>query len=101
MPTRNVVLTEYQSELVTKLVATGRYQNGSEVLREGLRLVERLESEEVIRLNAMREAAEVGIADISAGQYRTFDTAETLENHLSAISDEVLSAPASKDDAGQ
>ena len=101
MPTRNVVLTEYQSELVTRLVATGRYQNASEVLREGLRLVERLESEEDIRLNAMREAAAVGIADISAGRYRTFDTAESLEDRLSAISAEVLSGPASDDDTGQ
>ena len=67
MPTRNVVLTEYQSELVTRLVASGRYQNASEVMREGLRLVERQESEEEIRLKAMREAAAVGIADISAG----------------------------------
>ena len=101
MPTRNVVLTEYQSELVTRLVATGRYQNASEVLREGLRLVERQESEEEIRLNAMREAAEVGIADISAGRYRTFDTAETLGEHLSVISAEVLSDPASHDDTEQ
>ena len=40
MPTRNVVLTEHQAALVERLVSVGRYQNASEVLREGLRLVE-------------------------------------------------------------
>jgi putative addiction module CopG family antidote len=40
MPTRNVVLTAHQAGLVEKLVASGRYQNASEVLRDGLRLIE-------------------------------------------------------------
>ena len=101
MPTRNVVLTEYLSELVTRLVASGRYQNASEVMREGLRLVERQASEEKIRLTAMREAAEVGIADISAGRYRTFDTADTLRDYLSNVSAETLSDPTSHDDTAK
>jgi antitoxin ParD1/3/4 len=41
MPSRNVVLTERQEELIETLVKSGRYQNASEVLRDGLRLVER------------------------------------------------------------
>ena len=45
MGTRNVVLTEAQSELVDRLVASGRYQNASEALRAGLRLLEREEAE--------------------------------------------------------
>ena len=40
MPTRNVVLSDHQNELVEGLVQSGRYQNASEVLREGLRLIE-------------------------------------------------------------
>jgi antitoxin ParD1/3/4 len=35
MPTRNVVLTEHQETLIEMLVQSGRYQNASEVLREG------------------------------------------------------------------
>lgn len=45
MATRNVVLTDMQSEMVDRLVASGRYQNASEALRAGLRLLEREESE--------------------------------------------------------
>ena len=77
MPTRNVVLTDHQAGLVARLVASGRYQNASEVMREGLRLVERRESEDEIRLEAMRKAADAGIADIAAERFRTFDTADT------------------------
>ncbi len=40
MPTRNVVLTETQTRFVEQMVASGHYQNASEVLREGLRLVQ-------------------------------------------------------------
>lgn len=45
MAARNVVLTDMQSDLVDRLVASGRYQNASEALRAGLRLLERGESE--------------------------------------------------------
>ena len=45
MVTRNVVLTDSQSALVDRLVASGRYQNASEALRAGLRLLEREEAE--------------------------------------------------------
>ncbi len=45
MATRNVVLTATQSDLVDRLVASGRYQNASEALRAGLRLLEREEAE--------------------------------------------------------
>ncbi len=45
MVTRNVVLTDTQSALVDQLIASGRYQNASEALRAGLRLLEREESE--------------------------------------------------------
>lgn len=45
MVTRNVVLTSKQAELVERLVSAGHYQNASEALRAGLRLLEREEIE--------------------------------------------------------
>jgi antitoxin ParD1/3/4 len=91
MPTRNVVLTDYQAELVERLVSSGRYQNASEVLREGLRLVEDQEAQGKARIKALREAARVGIADIEAGEYRTFDGPADLERHLGTLRDIALS----------
>ena len=82
MPTRNVVLTEHQASFVEQLVSSGRYQNASEVLREGLRMIERRETEEATRLAALRQAAQTGIADIDAGRYQTFATPDALGQHL-------------------
>ena len=96
MPTRNVVLTTHQAELVEKLVASGRYQNASEVLREGLRLVERREAEEKARLKALRNAARVGIADIESGRFRTLESAANLKRHLAAVADAAIEGKAAK-----
>jgi antitoxin ParD1/3/4 len=90
MPTRNVVLTDHQTELVERLVASGRYQNASEVLREGLRLIEGREAEDNARLDALRKAARIGIADIAAGRYRSFQAPDALERHLGAIIEEAI-----------
>jgi len=92
MPTRNVVLTEHQASLVEQLVTSGRYQNASEVLREGLRLVEQREAEDACRLEALRSAAQVGIADIEAGRFKTFETKESLRGHLKFITDKAIAA---------
>mgnify|MGYP003445771726 CR=1 FL=1 len=69
MPTRNVVLSEHQHELVETLVQSGRYQNASEVLREGLRLIEERNRSEVVKLKALKQAARQGWADVAAGRY--------------------------------
>lgn len=88
MPTRNVVLTEYQTRFVDELVASGRYQNASEILREGLRLVERHESEYTARLAALREAASLGMADIESGAFRSYESTDALDQHLSDLAAE-------------
>jgi len=69
MPTRNVVLSERQQQLVESLVQSGRYQNASEVLREGLRLIEERDRLEDAKLKALKQAVRVGWADVSAGRY--------------------------------
>jgi antitoxin ParD1/3/4 len=69
MPTRNVVLSEHQQQFVETLVQSGRYQNASEVLREGLRLIAERERREDAKLEALKQAARRGWADVSAGRY--------------------------------
>ncbi len=92
MPTRNVVLTEHQASLVEQLVTSGRYQNASEVLREGLRLVEQREAEDAHRLEALRTAVQVGIGDIESGRFKSFEAKETLRAHFKSISDKAIAA---------
>ena len=67
MPTRNVVLTDQQTEFIKRLVSSDRYQNTSEVLREGIRLIDRQELENEAHLKVLREAAKIGIADMECG----------------------------------
>jgi antitoxin ParD1/3/4 len=90
MPTRNVVLTDHQADLVEKLVESGRYQNASEVLREGLRLVEQREAEDRAKLKALRDAAKVGLDDMAAGRYRSFDSKESLNDYLVGLAEEAI-----------
>jgi antitoxin ParD1/3/4 len=63
MATRNVVLTDAQSALLKRLVASGRYQNASDVLRAGLRLLEREEAE----LDDLRARLSTGLDEARRG----------------------------------
>ncbi|NOZ10057.1 MAG: type II toxin-antitoxin system ParD family antitoxin [Gammaproteobacteria bacterium] len=76
MPTRNVVLTEQQATLVEKLVKSGRYQNASEVLRDGLRLLQHRELEETAKLEALRGALDEAQTAVTTGDL--YDYTPTL-----------------------
>lgn len=90
MPTRNIVLTDRQTKFIGRLVKSGLYQNASEVLREGIRLVERQEAENETRLKALREAANIGLADFDTGRFRSFDDPESLGRHLAALAEDAI-----------
>jgi antitoxin ParD1/3/4 len=94
MPTRNVVLTERQQELIDSLVESGRYQNASEVLRDGLRLVEQREAEDRGKLKALRAAARVGVGALDRGEFKEFGTVEDLQAYLNDLSEKVISRTA-------
>lgn len=68
MPTRNLVLTDEQSAFVDALVASGRYQNASEALRAGLRLLETDEAASAaLRARLTRGLAEADAGDLAPG----------------------------------
>ena len=70
MSARNVNLTARLADFIDRNVTSGRFQNASEVVREGLRLLERQQTEEDLKLEALRQSIELGRQDIAAG--RTF-----------------------------
>ena len=82
MATRNIVLTNHQSQVADHLVASGRYQNASEVLRAGLRMVEEAESRYVTKMNDLRAAIDAGQQDLEAGRTTTF-TGDQFATYLS------------------
>jgi antitoxin ParD1/3/4 len=94
MPTRNVVLTKRQEKLIETLVGSGRYQNASEVLRDGLRLVEQRDAEDAAKLEVLREAARVGIAALDRGEFKEFENIEDLQTYLNDLSEKVISSTA-------
>ncbi len=96
MPKLNVDLTEHQEELIENLVISGQYRDAGEVLRAGIRLVERQAAEDEARLKALREAADSGIADIVEGRFRTFDAPESLRGHLSQLAEDAITDPAAE-----
>jgi antitoxin ParD1/3/4 len=65
MVTRNVVLTDTQDQLVQALVASGRYQNVSEAMRAGLRLLEQEEAQ----LAGIRQGLLDGLAQAKASDF--------------------------------
>ena len=91
MPTRNVMLTDRQQELLETLVKSGRYQNASEVMRDGLRLVEQREAEDAGKLKALRAAARVGVGALDRGEFKEFGNVEDLQAYLNDLSEKVIS----------
>lgn len=83
MATRNIVLTDHQEHLVGTLVKAGRYQNASEVLREGLRLLEEKEVRHQQKLLDLRSALEEGLADAEAGHTVSLGVGEEITDYLS------------------
>ncbi len=68
MPTRNVNLTGHYDQFVADLVASGRFENASEVMRAGLRLLEQQNREEAEKLALLRSLAKEGFDQLDQGQ---------------------------------
>ncbi len=69
MPTRNVVLTGHQDELVAELIASGRYKTASEVLREALRLLEDRMEHRQAELEDIRAGVIEGLEQAGRGEF--------------------------------
>ncbi|PBB20254.1 type II toxin-antitoxin system ParD family antitoxin [Mesorhizobium sp. WSM4313] len=71
-------------EVVNRLVKTGRYNSKSEVLREGVRLVEEREK----RLATLDAALARGVADADAGRVKPgVDVFDRLESKYKAMAE--------------
>jgi antitoxin ParD1/3/4 len=88
MPTRNVVFTDRQSAFIDELVASGRYQNASEVLRAGMRLLERSEAE----FEELRARLRQGLEDYRGGDFAEGDGRLTMRAIIDEFSDKATAA---------
>lgn len=80
MPTRNVVLTHQQENFLATLVTSGAYQNASEVLREGLRLLENKCTRQQVELANIQAGILTGLDQIDQGQFATGTGEEAIQD---------------------
>ena len=78
----NVSVGERWQRFVEQAVSSGRYGSASEVVREGLRLVEEREA----RLAALRETIDRAIAE--GGEHSDADVAAALDAEVEKLSRE-------------
>lgn len=69
----NVSLTKELEELVSGKVKTGLYHTASEVIREGLRLLEERDRLYQVRLEELRRDVKLGIDQLDRGESVPFD----------------------------
>lgn len=64
----NISLPEELADFVKAKVSAGRYSSSSEVVREALRLMERVEQQEAEKLRYLRQAWQHGVDSGDAGE---------------------------------
>lgn len=89
MPTRNVNLTDHFDQFIETGVASGRFSNASEVVREGLRLLEQREREDNAKIEWLRTAAKVGFGQLDRGEGIEFEGLDEFDAYIDQMAKEV------------
>jgi antitoxin ParD1/3/4 len=80
----NVSLTPELEKLVTEKVESGLYQSASEVIREGLRLLDNQDRIREVHLNEVRKKIQTGLDQLDRGEGIPGDKAYTQMKQRSA-----------------
>lgn len=79
MTIRTIDIPEAQARFIRDAVATGRFQDESEVVRAALQLLEQEEEEYRENLEILRAEVQKGFDDIEAGRYTELNSREEIE----------------------
>jgi antitoxin ParD1/3/4 len=71
----NVSLTPELEAVIQSKVRSGMYNSASEVVREGLRLLQQRDDAHEAKLNALRAEIQKGVDSLEAGRYRDLSDA--------------------------
>ena len=82
MPTRNVFLSEQFDSFIASGIEEGRYSNASEVVREGLRLLQQRDAEDRAKIEWLRGAAQEAIQSLDHGEGRSFASMDDMADHI-------------------
>jgi antitoxin ParD1/3/4 len=83
MPT-SIALSPYLEAFVREQVDAGRYNNVSEVVRDALRLLERRQQEDEVKLEALRKAVAGGVAAIDDNEF-TIVESQDIKTFVSGL----------------
>ena len=85
MPTRNISLSDQFDGFIAASIEEGRYGNASEVVREGLRLLQQREAEDKAKIEWLRGAVQEGVEAMERGEYVTLHSSEEISSHLRGL----------------
>ncbi|CAN5364530.1 hypothetical protein BH20ACI2_BH20ACI2_08320 [soil metagenome] len=71
----NVSLSHEFEQIIDQKLKSGLYNSASEVVREGLRLLQQRDEMREAKLNALRAEIQKGIDDLEAGRFRNGEDA--------------------------
>jgi len=86
MSTRNVTLPDHLDHYIDEGIASGRFTDASDAVREALSLME--ESEQA-KVEWMRSAVQEGIDAIERGDYVTLTSGEEIDEFIDQLRREV------------
>ena len=69
----NISLTPEMDQWVAELVKSGAYKSSSEVIREGLRTLRRLEEQRRAMVEDLRQELLIGVKQLDAGKSAVFE----------------------------
>ena len=79
MPTTTVNLTDGLHEWIAAKVASGNYNNASEVIRESLRLLRNQEKKQALELEYMRRKVMTGLTEAERGEFSSKNVEDIFE----------------------
>jgi antitoxin ParD1/3/4 len=89
MPTRNVNLTEHFDSFIESKITSGRFSNASEIVREGLRLLEQREEEDRAKLTWLRAATQEALDAFDRGEGIPLNSVEDIDHFIDEAFDEL------------
>lgn len=81
----NVSLTPSLEQFVRDRAGSGEYNNASEVVREALRLLKRVEDDRAVRLDRLRQAIAEGDEAVARGDVLELETEDDLDAYLAGL----------------
>jgi antitoxin ParD1/3/4 len=85
MPTRSIKRTDHHNQLVDSLVASGHYEDASDVVRAGLRLLENQASEDENKIRLLQRLAGDAFAALDQGEGIVVEGDRQLANVVRGI----------------